>query len=286
MYVDSKKEHTHTMDKSKDSDHPHNIPSAPHSPGTPSPDPSNIHQSPQIVYSTHKRPSNNLIPIQPTHLPNVPSVSVDATINPNPHEHHDHHDQDAEHSHSHSNGPAPIHLSPSIASPDGAREATSTPTSNFEYQNKESIGSTASVTSGGVSVSVSDTGGRASHSKGKRRTFGHINQMQKRLIDTMVRYCVLASIAFISTVLIAVLSIVRAFLPASDILSLVQAELIIIDCGVNIICLILQFKFEKDRYYKHCKCCDSVLHRLFGTAIETQIEAKMSQMASTEMTTA
>ena len=102
-----------------------------------------------------------------------------------------------------------------------------------------------------------------------------INKSENKLINTMIKYTVLALIAFVFTSFIAVISFVRAYIFSPDdtsdiailittIIGYTQAELIIVDCGINVVCLILQFSFEKENYKKYCHKCHSCAKRMFG----------------------
>lgn len=140
-------------------------------------------------------------------------------------------------------------------------QATSPPT--LQSVNNSSI----SIQGQGLNNDDSSTGSRSSSfmiPSNKKYKY-KLNQTQKDLIENISKYVSLLIFAMISSLIVAI-AILCGIWIKNIIFRQHFFQIILIftnlDCGINIICLYLQYSFAVDNYHKYCKCIHLLSRKL------------------------
>ena len=122
------------------------------------------------------------------------------------------------------------------------------------------------------------TVGRQSKYKG-RQSIQVLSDMQLDLLKITSKYTLLACIAMISSTIssIAVTLVLIVFvLPVTaktrHTTSYLAHQWLFVDNTVNIVCMVLQFPFALNMYYKFCQCCDRQCQECFAQQIDKRIQ--------------
>ena len=107
------------------------------------------------------------------------------------------------------------------------------------------------------------------------------NESQKKLLYATTKYTTLLSIATISTWMLMLYGILSNITILNQIF---LSGIACMDCAVNVICLYLQFPFNKEYYKKYCRCfgdlCACLFRRYLAAANNVKMIAELQTTAS------